>query len=353
MRGTARRRRTGRWGRSASQPAAAGGTAGGGGRRRHWPRRGTPPAGQVFSGRAGVRSCFDLLRAPDDPGHGEGHAEGDGHHDDVLQRHVQVQQDAEDAGDAGAGGTQPHDAGIQRAAGAAGQTAEEGLEVAQIHAEDGRFGDAHAGGQGGRQSHGLDLGVAGLEGNGQSGAALRHVGGAGQRQPVGVAVAGQLTQIDQGVHVVDTGHDGDRVQAAHEEGADAVGQGDEGLHAGDDAVFQFGEHGADGGQGQVTGDEHGHQRGDEQVKHGGHYLVQPLFDLAHEPHRDDDRDDVPLIAHQRHRVQTAEHGLHHVDTVRDGPCVLQVGMDHDHADDRAQIRVAAEHLSGRVGDDAG
>ena len=153
--------------------------------------------------------------------------------------------------------------------------------------------------------------------------------------------------------MMDAGHDGDCIQTAHDEGADAEGQGDEGLHAGDDAVFQLGEDGADGGQGQVTGDEDGDQRGNEQVKHGGHDLVQTLFDLAHEPHGDDDRDDVTLIAHQRDRVQTAEHRLHYVDTVGHGPGVLQVGMDHDHADDRAQVRVAAEDLGGGVGNQDG
>ena len=81
--------------------------------------------------------------------------------------------------------------------------------------------------------------------------------------------------------------------------------------------------------------------------------MQTLFDLAHEPHGDDDRDDMALIAHQRHRVQAAEHRLHHVDAARDGPGVLQVGMDHDHANDRTQIRVAAEHLGRRVGDQDG
>ena len=62
---------------------------------------------------------------------------------------------------------------------------------------------------------------------------------------------------------------------------------------------------------------------------------------------------MALIAHQRHRVQAAEHRLHHVDAVRDGPGVLQVGVDHDHTDDCAQIRVAAEHLGRRVGDEDG
>ena len=45
---------------------------------------------------------------------------------------MQVQQDAEDAGDAGAGGTQPRDAGVPCAAGTADQTAEEGPEAAQV-----------------------------------------------------------------------------------------------------------------------------------------------------------------------------------------------------------------------------
>ena len=78
--------------------------------------------------------------------------------------------------------------------------------------------------------------------------------------------------------------------------------------------------------------------------------MQPLFDLAHDPYGDDHRDHMPLVAHQRHLVQTAEHRLHHLHAGGDGPGVLQVGVDHDHADDRPQERVAPKHLGGRKSD---
>ena len=154
--------------------------------------------------------------------------------------------------------------------------------------------------------------------------------------------------------MVNAGHDGDGIQTAHDEGTDAEGQLDEGLHAVDDAVLNGGEDGADDGQRQIAGDENGNQRGDKQVKHGRHDLVQPLFNLRHDPDCNDDRDDVALVAHQRDGVQPAEHrliGLHALG--RDGPGVLQVGVDHDHADDRAQVRVAAEDFRGRIGNQDG
>ena len=40
----------------------------------------------------------------------------------------------------------------------------------------------------------------------------------------GPVVADTLAKVDQGVHMVDTGHNGDGVQTAHDEGTDAERQ---------------------------------------------------------------------------------------------------------------------------------
>ena len=76
-----------------------------------------------------------------------------------------------------------------------------------------------------------------LEGDGQGGGALCHVGGRSQGQPVGHTVHGQLAHVDDGVHMMDTGDNGGGIQTAHDQAADAERQGEQGLDAADDAVF--------------------------------------------------------------------------------------------------------------------
>jgi hypothetical protein len=119
-------------------------------------------------------------------------------------------------------------------------------------------------------------------------------------------------------------------------------------------VFQPAEDRADHGEGHIAGHEHAHERGDEEVDHLGHDLVQLLFQHAHEPDRDDDGDDVALIADEIDVVE-AEPGGRGGDRLGrgDAPGVHEVGMDHDHADDRAEILVAAEDLGGAHGDQDG
>ncbi len=60
----------------------------------------------------------------------------------------------------------------------------------------------------------LNLGIAGLKGNGKRCATLGDVCSAGDGQPVGHAVLGELAQVDGGVHLVDTGNDRGGIEQA-------------------------------------------------------------------------------------------------------------------------------------------
>lgn len=138
---------------------------------------------------------------------GKGNQRGDRKHDRVLHGLGQAQQDTEDTRNACAGGGQRSECADQGTATAADAAGDEGLKEAQVHTKDGRLGNAHEGGQGRRKRQALDLGIAGLKGNGERGATLGDVGGTGDGQPVGHAVLGELAQVDGGVHLVDTGSD--------------------------------------------------------------------------------------------------------------------------------------------------
>lgn len=138
---------------------------------------------------------------------GKGNQRGDRKHDRVLHGLGQAQQDTEDTGNTRAGGSQRGERADQGTATAADATGDEGLKEAQVHTKDGRLGNAHEGGQSRRKRQALDLGIAGLKGNGERGATLGDIGSASDGQPVSHAVLGELAQVDGGVHLVDTGND--------------------------------------------------------------------------------------------------------------------------------------------------
>ena len=294
--------------------------------------------------------CGDGVLVAKHPGQGKGDADSNGCHDDVVDGVIETEQQAEQAGDTGSAGPQAHQRSVHGARRAADGAADKRLEVAQIDAKDGGLSNAHEAGAGGGKGNGFGLAVLGLEGHRQSGRALGHIGGGGQGEPVGHAVHGQLAHVDDGVHVVDAGHHGCGVQAAHDEAAQAQGQSEQGLDAANHAVLNGDKDGADNGVGQISGGEHADQGGDKQIKHGGDNFVQPLFDEAHHPYGDDNRNHVALIAHQIHLIQAEPHALgpkHALCCHRPG--VLQVRVDHQHSDDRTQIGVSAKGFCGGIG----
>ena len=85
--------------------------------------------------------------------------------------------------------------------------------------------------------------------------------------------------------------------------------------------------------------------------------MQPGLDLGHDPHSDDHGDDMALIADlvdgdgEAAQVQQVPCG--DLGQTAHGPGVDEVGVDHNHADDCAQVDVAAEDAGSGGGDQHG
>lgn len=281
----------------------------------------------------------------------KGNQRGDRKHDRVLHGLGQAQQDTEDTGNAGAGRSKRGERADQGTATAADAAGDEGLKETQVHAEDGRLGNAHKGGQSRRKRQALDLGIAGLKGNGKRGTTLGDIGSAGDGQPVGHAVLGELAQVDGGVHLVDTGNDRGSIEQADDKGTDAEGQGEQSLDQAEDGVLGPHEDGADGNEGHEHGHKHRDERGHKEVEHLGDNLVETLLQEGEDRTGDDDGNHMALIADPLkavHAGDDGDHGLHALGGNRVG--ALQRRVNERTADDGAQIRVGAKDLSRGVAD---
>ena len=149
--------------------------------------------------------------------------------------------------------------------------------------------------------------------------------------------------------MMDARHYRSGVKAAHDKAADTEGQGQKLLYPIQDTVFHSYKDRTDDGKGQVTCDKDADQRRHKQVKHGRNNLVQTLFNLAHDKYRDDNRNDMSLIAHQVYSVKAKPDRKSLFHTLgRYRPGVLQIRMNHHHTDDCAQIGISAEYLGRAV-----
>lgn len=263
----------------------------------------------------------------------------------------QAQQDTEDTGDARAGSSKRGERADQGTATAANAAGDEGLKEAQVHTKDGRLGNTHEGGQSRRKRQALDLGIAGFKGNGERCATLGDIGSAGNGQPVGHTVLGELAQVDGGVHLVDTGNDRGGIEQTDDKGTDAEGQGQQGLDQTEDGVLGPHEDGADGNERHEHGHEHGDKRGHKEVEHLGNDLVQALLEEGQNGAGDDDGDHMALIADPLKAVHAGNDGDHGLNALGGNRVsALQRGVDERTADDSAQIRVGAKGLGGGVAD---
>ena len=122
------------------------------------------------------------------PGKGKSNGNGNRGHKHVIDGVMEAEQQPEEARHAGTAGAQSHKRGVHRARRSTDGAADKGLEMPEVHAEDGRLGNAHEAGEGRGERHGFQLAVPGLQRNRQRRRALGHVRRRRKGQPVGHAV---------------------------------------------------------------------------------------------------------------------------------------------------------------------
>ena len=190
----------------------------------------------------------------------------------------------------------------------------------------------------------------GLERNGQAGTALGDAGGAGDGQPVGDAVLGEHGDVDGGVHLVQAGDNGGRVDQADDDVANAEGHLEQPHEQAEDVVLKPDKDGADEEDRDIGGKRDREQRGEEEVEHLGDDLVESLLEEAEDPHSHQDGDDVALVAHPVDAVDAGDHVERDHGALGDGGagtvCVDEVGAYEQRAERGAEVGVAPKDRSG-------
>ena len=309
---------------------------------------------QNFSCLTGHHRCLLLLLCsgfrilPHHQGENEGNAAGNGQQDGVEQGLVDNQV-AGEAGNAVAAAPQAHNGAEHGADCAANHAADKGLHEAEVHAEDGRLRNAQRSGQRGGHRHGTGLHLMGLYSHRQTGAALGEVGSGGNGHPdIQPLSAGEHTHLNHIVHMMQAADHRQGVDGTHHQGAHAIAHRHQPLGKGQDVGLGSGEDGSDDGKGNKGGSQHRHQGGDKQVNDLRHNLVQPLLNPAHEPHGDNHRNHVALVAHLGHLEEQQLPGGNGFHT-GNGPGIDQAGIDHGQTHNAAQEQIAAEHPGGADG----
>ena len=131
----------------------------------------------------------------------------------------------------------------------------------------------------------LELGVAGLEEDGQSGRALRDVRHGGNREDevTDAAVGGQQRNLDGRERLVQAGDDDGTVEETEDESTEDTERRVRPVDAVGQVVGELAGHGAHDDEGQESGDQQGDERGEQEVRSALQDLVQALLDEAHDP----------------------------------------------------------------------
>ena len=142
-----------------------------------------------------------------------------------------------------------------------------------------------------------------------------------------------------------------RIKSTHDKASDSKRQGNQPLDSIQKSVLNGNKDRSDNGKCKITGYKNTNKRCYKKIKHCRHDLMKSFLDLSKYPYRNDHRNYMPLISNHVNRIKSEPYFLCCLHTFcSHSPGILQIGMDHDHTDDRSQIRIGSEYLRAAVSD---
>ena len=141
------------------------------------------------------------------------------------------------------------------------------------------------------------------------------------------------------------------IKSTHDKASDSKRQSDEPLDSIQKSVLNGNKDRSDNGKCKITGYKNTNKRCYKKVEHCWYNFMKSLLDLCQYPYCNDNRDYMSLISNHVNRIKSEPYFLCCLHTFcSHSPGILQIGMDHDHTDDRSQIRIGSEYLRAAVSD---
>ena len=142
------------------------------------------------------------------------------------------------------------------------------------------------------------------------------------------------------------------IKSTHDKASDSKRQSDQPLDSIQKSVLNSYEDRSDNGKSKITSYKNTDKWCYKKVEHCWYNFMKSLLDLCQYPYCNDNRDYMSLISDHVNGVKSKPYFLCCLYAFCcDGPGILQIRMDHDHTDNRAQVGVGAEYFRTAVSDE--
>ena len=150
---------------------------------------------------------------------------------------------------------------------------------------------------------------------------------------------------------MNTGNNSRCIKGTHDKASDSKWQCDQPLDPIQKSVLNSYEDRSDNGKCKIAGYKNADKRCYKKIEHCRYDFMKSLLNLCQYPDCNDNRDHMSLISHHVNGVKSKPYLLCCLHTLCcNSPGILQIWMDHDHTDNRTQIRVGTEYLRTTVSD---